>query len=168
VQSRIITSSAPETRLAGSCLAECLQAGDVVLLTGDLGAGKTVLAKGVAQGLGIEAPVTSPTFNILLVYRGRLVLNHFDLYRLDDPQQLTDVDYYGTLESGGVSLVEWGDRFPASVPAEHLVVALTISGDTARDILCTAHGSRSGSLLRCWSDICRRADLHVDSRSEDT
>jgi tRNA threonylcarbamoyladenosine biosynthesis protein TsaE len=167
VRGRIITSSAAETQAAGSCLASCLQSGDVVLLSGDLGAGKTVLAKGVAEGLGVESSVTSPTFNILLVYQGRLTLNHFDLYRLDSEEQLVDVDYFGTLESGGVSIVEWGDRFPDAVPADHALIELGMSGDTARDLACSAQGSRGEQLLDCWFEECRRADLHVSAGSED-
>lgn len=159
---RIITSLAEETFVAGAALAECLQAGDVVLLTGDLGAGKTVLAKGVAEGLGVEAAVTSPTFNILLVYQGRLTLNHFDLYRLERPEELVDIDYFGTLESGGASLVEWGGRFPEYVPSEHVAVHLEISGDTARDLKCAAAGERGERLLACWLERCIQADLHVD------
>jgi tRNA threonylcarbamoyladenosine biosynthesis protein TsaE len=159
---RIITSSFEETLLAGEALAECLQADDVVLLSGDLGAGKTVLTKGIAQGLGVDASVTSPTFNILLVYQGRLTLNHFDLYRLETAEQLADVDYFGTLESGGVSVVEWGDRFARVRPREYLLVDLAISGDTARDLTCSATGNRSEELLRCWMDACVRSDLHID------
>lgn len=162
VGARIITSAAEETFAAGAELGACLQADDTVLLTGDLGAGKTVLAKGVAEGLGIASPVTSPTFNILLVYQGRLTLNHFDLYRLEQAEELVDIDYFGTIESGGVSLVEWGDRFSQSVPAEHLAVHLAISGDTARDLRCTATGNQGERLLACWRDRCIRADLHVD------
>ncbi len=164
---RIISSSAAETQAAGASLAECLQADDVVLLAGDLGAGKTVIAKGVAQGLGVEAPVTSPTFNILLVYRGRLTLNHFDLYRLDDPDQLVDMDYFGTLESGGVSIVEWGDRFPSAIPADHLLCRSRDQRRHGTRPPVLVQGSRSERLLECWSEACRRADLHVDAGSED-
>ena len=83
-------------------LAPLLVAGDVVLLSGDLGAGKTQLTKGVAEGLGVAEPVTSPTFNILLVHQGRLPLYHFDLYRLERADELEDLDYYATLEADGV------------------------------------------------------------------
>lgn len=162
MRGRIITSSAEETHEAGAALARCVRADDVVLLTGDLGAGKTVFAKGFAEGLGIDAPVTSPTFNILLVYRGRLSFNHFDLYRLENATELVDIDYFATLESGGVTLVEWGDRFVEASPDDHLAVALSISGDTARDLACTSSGSSSRALLECWLEQCLQADLHVD------
>ncbi len=110
------TESAAQTMAAGEALAPLLVAGDVVLLSGDLGAGKTQFAKGVAEGLGVVEPVTSPTFNILLVHQGRLPLYHFDLYRLEHADELEDLDYYATLESDGVCLVEWGDRFTEAAP----------------------------------------------------
>ena len=75
--------------------------------------------------------------------------------------QLVDIDYYETLESGGVSLVEWGDRFPDSVAVDRLDLRLIISGDTARDIGCSATGSRSERLLGCWLERCTQADLSV-------
>ncbi|TLM81171.1 MAG: tRNA (adenosine(37)-N6)-threonylcarbamoyltransferase complex ATPase subunit type 1 TsaE, partial [Actinobacteria bacterium] len=80
---RISTESDTATRACGQALAPLLDAGDVLLLSGDLGAGKTQLTKGIGVGLGVAEPVTSPTFNILLVHEGRIPLYHFDLYRLD-------------------------------------------------------------------------------------
>jgi tRNA threonylcarbamoyladenosine biosynthesis protein TsaE len=100
-----------------------LRAGDVVLLSGDLGAGKTQFVQGVARALGVaEGEVTSPTFNILLSYEGTatggspITLNHFDLYRLEKAEQLVDIDFAGVLESGGVCFIEWADKFPAAMP----------------------------------------------------
>ena len=107
----IHTESPLATRSCGAAVAPLLRAGDVLLLCGDLGAGKTQLTKGIAEGLGVAEPVTSPTFNILLVHEGRIPLYHFDLYRLERAEQLEDIDYWGTLEGDGVSVVEWGDRF---------------------------------------------------------
>jgi tRNA threonylcarbamoyladenosine biosynthesis protein TsaE len=146
----IPTASEQETAEAGVRLAGLLEPGDVLALTGDLGAGKTALTKGVARGLGVSEPVVSPTFNILLVHEGRLALHHFDLYRLEDEAQLEDVDFYGTLEAGCVSLVEWGDRFPAALPPDHLEVALHITGDTTRRIELSPGGTRSRVLAEAW------------------
>ncbi|HSK46403.1 MAG TPA: tRNA (adenosine(37)-N6)-threonylcarbamoyltransferase complex ATPase subunit type 1 TsaE, partial [Coriobacteriia bacterium] len=87
------TSSSNATQACGAQLAHLVDAGDVLLLTGDLGAGKTQLTKGLAAGLGVAEPVTSPTFNMLLVHEGRVPLYHFDLYRLDRADQLDDLDY---------------------------------------------------------------------------
>ncbi|MEL7667055.1 MAG: tRNA (adenosine(37)-N6)-threonylcarbamoyltransferase complex ATPase subunit type 1 TsaE [Actinomycetota bacterium] len=149
------TQSVGETERAGRLLARHLQAGDVIALAGDLGAGKTHLVQGVADGLGVEGAVTSPTFNILLVHSGSLPLYHLDLYRLDDPAQLEDIDFYATLEGDGVSLIEWGDRFPDELPADHLLVEISRVGETARGFRLTPGGPRSAVLAAAWSRSMR-------------
>ncbi|MGV8082212.1 MAG: tRNA (adenosine(37)-N6)-threonylcarbamoyltransferase complex ATPase subunit type 1 TsaE [Coriobacteriia bacterium] len=148
------SSSAAATEHLGELLAPLLQPGDVLVLSGDLGAGKTQLTKGVARGLGVAEHVTSPTFNILRVHEGRLPLYHFDLYRLEDADQLEDIDYWGTLESDGVSLVEWGDRFASAVPDECVIVRFTIVGDTEREIEIEPRGPRGEELTRAWIGAC--------------
>jgi tRNA threonylcarbamoyladenosine biosynthesis protein TsaE len=139
-----------DTAELGRLLAPLLATDDVVTLTGDLGAGKTCLVKGVASGLGVREVVTSPTFNIVLVHPGRLTLYHVDLYRLDVADQLTDIDFSGVLESGGVAFVEWGERFPGALPADHLAVSLTITGDYSRDLALTPGGARARVLADAW------------------
>lgn len=146
----IHTSSPLATRSCGAAVAPLLRAGDVLLLCGDLGAGKTQLTKGIAEGLGVAEPATSPTFNILLVHEGRIPLYHFDLYRLERAEQLEDIDYWGTLEGDGVSVVEWGDRFGASVPADCLIVRLLMAGDEERDLVLEPTGSRAVELAQSW------------------
>lgn len=146
----IETTSAEETRRAGEVLGRCVRAGDVVALTGDLGAGKTVIAKGVAEGLGIETPVTSPTFNILVLHRGQVDLAHFDLYRLEVAAELEDIDFRGVLESGAVCLIEWGDRFSGELPHDILTVSITITGDESRRIAIDASGPASGAIAHAW------------------
>jgi tRNA threonylcarbamoyladenosine biosynthesis protein TsaE len=152
----IRTRSAAETVLAGLALAPCLRAGDVVVLTGDLGAGKTTLTQGVAEGLGVQEPVVSPTFNILVVHQGRLTLNHLDLYRLAREQELEDIDFYGTLESGGVSLIEWGDRFLGALPPDRLEVSLHLEDAKGRSIEVGGTGKRSAELAAAWLAACAR------------
>lgn len=142
------------TQACGSALAGSLEPGDVLLLSGDLGAGKTQLTKGLAEGLGVAEPVTSPTFNILLVHQGRLPLYHFDLYRLEDADQLEDLDYYAVLEGDGVAVVEWGDRFAEAAPLDGVAVTLTILGDTERRIEAIALGSRGERILDSWMAAC--------------
>lgn len=106
------TSSTAETIELGRRLGELLRAGDVLVLTGDLGAGKTQLTKGIARGMGVGGDVTSPTFTIEMVYQGTdLELDHFDLYRLDDPDQLEDTGLFDVLGADGVCVIEWGEQF---------------------------------------------------------
>ncbi len=150
----IQTFSAEQTALCGRVLAPLLGVGDVLLLSGDLGAGKTQLTKGIAWGLGVAEPVTSPTFNILLVHEGRLPLYHFDLYRLDHAWQLEDLDYYATLEADGVSVVEWGDRFAEAAPLDGVSVTLCIEDDVKRRIDLRPLGPRGATLSGLWATEC--------------
>lgn len=151
----VITSdSDTATRAAGHALAAIVAPGDVVVLSGDLGAGKTQLAKGLAAGLGVTEPVTSPTFNILLVHEGRIPLYHFDLYRLEFAEQLDDLDYWATLEADGVSVIEWGDRFASAIPEECVVVRIRITSDAGRALGVEARGVRGEELASRWAAAC--------------
>ncbi len=127
-----MSSAGPQdTEWLGQLLAGFLTAGSVLSLTGDLGAGKTTLTRGLARGLQAAGPVASPTFTLLMEHpagaRG-LPLYHFDAYRLDDAQAFLDFDFDAYLEGGGVSVVEWGDRIQAVLPARTLHLALTHAG----------------------------------------
>lgn len=120
-----VSTAAEATYAYGRALGACLQDGDVVLLKGDLGAGKTCFSQGVARGLAIEADVVSPTFTIMIEYTdGHIPLYHFDLYRLDDESQLEDIDFYYMVDTRtpGACLIEWADRFPNEMPDEYLEV----------------------------------------------
>jgi len=150
----ITTESEAATQAVGGALAPLVAPGDVLVLSGDLGAGKTQLTKGLARGLGVAEPVTSPTFNLLLVHEGSIPLYHFDLYRLETAAQLDDLDYWGTLEADGVSVVEWGDRFAEAVPADCVVVRIQITGDDTRALEVEARGARGESLASRWVDAC--------------
>jgi len=118
-----ITNSPADTEREGRLLGERLRAGDVVLLTGELGAGKTTFVRGVAQGTGSKAPVASPTFQLVRVYPGRLQLAHVDLYRIENSAELRDLGLEELAEQGAV-VVEWGDRIEvegaALIHIEHL------------------------------------------------
>ena len=108
---RVITHSPEETEQLGVRLAARLRAGDVIAFTGDLGAGKTALTRGIARGLGIEEPVTSPTYTVVNEYlSGRLPLFHFDMYRLHSADDLFDIGWEDYLERGGVCAVEWSEN----------------------------------------------------------
>ena len=134
------TGSAEETRALGESLAAVLRAGDVVLLQGDLGAGKTTLTQGVAKGLGIADYVQSPTFILVAEYDGRaadgtpLRLYHLDLYRLEGTSDLESIgfaDYLAPVD--GVSVVEWPERASGELPEEHLLIRLeSLDGDRRR------------------------------------
>lgn len=144
------TASAEETERAGALLGTLLRAGDVVALSGDLGAGKTHLVQGVAVALGVDEPVTSPTFNLLLVHPGPLPLYHFDLYRLERESELEEIGFFETVEGDGVSMIEWGDRFPNALPADRLLVVLHRTGEAQRRIEPVAGGPRSETLAAEW------------------
>jgi tRNA threonylcarbamoyladenosine biosynthesis protein TsaE len=111
----ISTSSPEETEAAGEALAATLAVGDLLLLAGELGAGKTTFVRGVARGLGISARVQSPTFQLVRVYPGRIQLAHVDLYRLESAAELADLGLDDLLDEGVVA-VEWGDRLRLDYP----------------------------------------------------
>jgi len=106
----IETRSAGETFAFGRRMAAGLRPGDIVAMTGDLGAGKTVLAQGLCAGLGVDEPVTSPTFTLVQEYRGRMPVRHLDFYRIERPGDLVELDLPGLFESGAVCLIEWAER----------------------------------------------------------
>lgn len=129
------TNSPAETRAFGERLASQLQAGDVLLLLGDLGAGKSELTRGIAKGLGITATVASPSFTILNVYEeGRVPLYHFDWYRLNDVEELYEMGMDEYLGGDGVAVVEWPTQCPEAIPESCLEVRIAPVGETARDI----------------------------------
>ena len=146
------TTSPEATKQLASTLSRYLRAGDVIVLSGDLGAGKTQFVQGVAAGLGVRSQVTSPTFNILLSYlEGSLPLHHFDLYRLDDADELEDIGFYETLDADGVSFVEWGEKFPDALPYGYLEVTITVDAEDNRAVRAHAYGDRARCLLTVWA-----------------
>ncbi len=145
-----ISHSAAQTHRLGARLGELLQAGDVLLLEGDLGAGKTVFAQGVAEGLGIQDPVTSPTFTLIHEYEGRLPLYHVDLYRLAGDPDAAAIGLEEYLWGEGVTLIEWPDRAGRLLPPERLTIALrpvAPQADSKRAIRLTPTGERFAQLI---------------------
>ena len=115
---RTVTSSSPEETInLGIEIGRVLKPGTVILLSGELGSGKTVLTKGMAQGLGVETPdlVTSPSFVIMNIYPARLPIYHIDLYRVNNPREVEDIGLDEYIDGDGVAVVEWGDYLPASL-----------------------------------------------------
>ena len=150
-----VSTSVEDTQRMAHLLAPLLVFGDCIELTGDLGAGKTHFTQGLAVGLSIKDQVISPTFNLLLTYEGgRLPLFHFDLYRLDDELELEDIGFYDACEDAGVVCIEWGEKFPAAMPEDRLVVRIC-AGDVCADaslrmVQLEAYGSRAQALRDAW------------------
>ena len=150
---RFTSQSPRDTASLGEALGTCLRPGDIILLSGDLGAGKTQLVQGVAAGLGASETPLSPTFNIVLTYgSGRIPLHHFDLYRLDEPSQLEDIGMREYLDSDGACFVEWADKFPQSFP-EHLRIDIAKGTGDSRVLDVSAVGPRYCALMDDWEAI---------------
>lgn len=151
MQQDLITHSEAETEALGATLGRLLQAGDVLALVGDLGAGKTCLARGVARGLGVNESVTSPTFILVAEYStaAGFPLHHADCYRLE--QAAAEAQAIGLDElllDEGVAVVEWAERIESLLPADHLRIVLTVLDDTRRELGFEPHGARAAQLLQ--------------------
>lgn len=133
-----------ETYNLGRMLAQLIKSGDMICLVGELGAGKTILTQGICSGLGIKEDVTSPTFTVVNVYEAaNTTVYHFDLYRLDNSEELYDIGFYEYINSGGISFVEWSDKFFAEVPEDYLLIEIKYAEiQTQRLIAISAQGSR--------------------------
>jgi tRNA threonylcarbamoyladenosine biosynthesis protein TsaE len=136
----ILCATAAETMAVGRRLAGLLWAGDVVLIEGELGAGKTTFVAGLAEGLGVEEPITSPTFILMRTYPGFLSLTHADVYRLETLAEVEDLELTEAAAEG-VLAVEWGTAIEQWMPASHLVVRLTVEDDEQRRVELVPHGS---------------------------
>lgn len=137
------THSVDETRAVAGALGEMAQAGDVVLLAGDLGAGKTAFAQGYGAALGVETRMTSPTFTLANRHEGRLTLHHLDVYRLEQMREVMELGLYELLDGTSAMLVEWGDAIAPVLPSEHLEVRLVLGeGDDDRILSFRPVGAR--------------------------
>jgi tRNA threonylcarbamoyladenosine biosynthesis protein TsaE len=142
----------PEATFAlGVKLGRALTASDFVGLDGALGAGKTLFARGVAQGAGIAVDdVSSPTYAILQSYRGRLTLHHADLYRLTGEDDLFSTGYFEVLDTEGALVVEWASKVSSAIPVDALMVKFEVTGLQTRRLTCVPTGPRSSALLGRW------------------
>jgi tRNA threonylcarbamoyladenosine biosynthesis protein TsaE len=151
--------SADDTRAVGEALAGLLRRRDAVILTGELGAGKTTLVQGIARGLGVTEQVVSPTFTLVREYHGRLEVAHVDVYRLERIQDVMDLGLEEMGDGEAVLLVEWGDAVEEVLPADHLTIELTGGEDdeTRRLVFSPGGGTwverweRLEGLLAPWS-----------------
>jgi tRNA threonylcarbamoyladenosine biosynthesis protein TsaE len=164
----ITSYSSTQTQHLGMCLGNLLRGGELILLEGRLGTGKTTFTQGLAQGLGINDVINSPTFTLLKEYKGQprfapeaparatrqvgLTLYHFDLYRLDDPEEIIDLGFEDYFYSSGVCVIEWADKAEEFWPAEQLCVQIKMMSETKRELLFMATGTRYCELLKQFQE----------------
>lgn len=149
-------NSIEETTAIGEALGKMLNAGDIICLTGDLGTGKTHITKGIAKGLNITDYITSPTFTIVNEYdNGRLKLNHFDVYRVSDPDEIYAIGFDDYIFSDAVSIIEWANYIEDILPQDYLHINIKKDlekGETFRTITLTPYGERYNYVkeLKIW------------------
>jgi tRNA threonylcarbamoyladenosine biosynthesis protein TsaE len=151
------TKAVEQTKELAAAIAVLARAGDIVLLSGDLGAGKTAFVQGFARAIGIEEQVTSPTFTIAKSYEGTgLRLNHLDVYRLEHLQEAEDIGLAELVDDGSVTIIEWGEAVAPVLPADYLAVALAYGdGDDDRLLSLRPIGHRWSARTRALTDAVR-------------
>ncbi len=138
-----ILKNLDETRRFGQKLASYLTPNTIIALTGDLGAGKTTLSKAIAQGLGVNETLTSPTFTIVCEYdTGRLPLYHFDVYRVNDSEELFEIGFEDYLHRGGVCLIEWANLLEEGLLPEGIITINLEYGDSEDERILTIEGAQ--------------------------
>ncbi|MEM7140840.1 MAG: tRNA (adenosine(37)-N6)-threonylcarbamoyltransferase complex ATPase subunit type 1 TsaE [Actinomycetota bacterium] len=139
---RLVTAAPATTQAVAAAFEPLLVDGDLLVLVGDLGAGKTAFTQGLCAALGVTEPVTSPTFTLANRYEGRLTVNHLDVYRIEALEEAQDLALVELLDDG-VTLIEWGDVILPALPADRLDVRITFGeGDDDRELALTAVGER--------------------------
>jgi len=151
------TASAEQTKEMAAVVAEHVRPGDLLLLVGDLGAGKTTFAQGFARALGVEEAVTSPTFTLARTYPGRLSMHHVDVYRLERMSEVGDLALGELIDSNGVTLIEWGDAIAPVLGSDYLEVRMVFgAGDDDRRLELTAYGQRWSARSRAVAEAAAR------------
>lgn len=150
---RFQSANAEATQALGRALGQLARGGDFVACSGPLGAGKTTLIQGFAEGIGVgqDYYVRSPTFTLMQEYHGRLPLYHFDFYRLSHDDDVWDIGFEDYLEAGGVMIVEWADKFPAILPAARLDLCIEITAAEQRCIEWIAMHPSHARYLSSWT-----------------
>lgn len=145
---RFKTNNARETEQLGMAIGKALKGGEVIAMTGDLGAGKTTLTKALAKSLGIDEHVTSPTFTIVNEYEGRLKLFHFDVYRIADIEEMYDLGFEEYIYGDGVSIIEWSNLIKEILPEDTINIEILASGDDTRTISLSGKGKKFDNLVK--------------------
>lgn len=153
----MVSNSAAQTQNIGMKLGKSAAAGDVILLVGPLGAGKTCLTQGIARGLGIHEYTASPSFVLVREYQGKLPLYHIDLYRLDKIEEVTQLGLDDYLYGKGVCVVEWADKGLTVLPGEHLLIEMQVISPLKRKLSFTPRGTRYLEMLSKLKNECRGA-----------
>jgi tRNA threonylcarbamoyladenosine biosynthesis protein TsaE len=156
------THSPAATQKLGKLIGASAEAGDIILLSGPLGAGKTCMVQGIARGLGIKDDTPSPTFMLAREYRGRLRLFHIDLYRLDF-QEISELGIDEYLYGQGVTVIELAEKDPELFGGEHLLIEIAYAGENARHINIKASGARYEKLLAALETSISAGDALVPS-----
>jgi tRNA threonylcarbamoyladenosine biosynthesis protein TsaE len=151
-----VTHGVDETRKLAAALGEVARPGDLLLLCGDLGAGKTAFVQGYAEALGVTDPVTSPTFTLANQYSGRLDVHHLDVYRLEQLGEVADLGLFELLDNSAVVLIEWGDAIEPVLPSDYLEVTFTFGdgeGDDDRRLVFNPVGQRWSARARALAEL---------------
>ncbi|MDK2800443.1 MAG: tRNA threonylcarbamoyladenosine biosynthesis protein TsaE [Clostridiales bacterium] len=146
-----ISNSPEETEKIAYDIAKYLTAGDVVCLDGDLGAGKTAFTKGIAKAFEVEDYVTSPTFTIINEYNGKLPIYHFDVYRINDIDEMYEIGFEEYIDGDGISIIEWADNIKEILPSSYLKITITKDiekSENYRQILIEAIGKEYEKVMR--------------------
>jgi tRNA threonylcarbamoyladenosine biosynthesis protein TsaE len=155
----ITTTGADETRQLGTWLGKLAQPGDIFLLSGNLGVGKTCLTQGIVWGLDSQEYALSPTFVLMRELHGRLPLYHIDLYRLDQIAEISDLGLDDYLYGQGVCVIEWAEKGLAVLPSEHLLVEIEYVDDSGRKFRMQAQGKRYEKLLSSLAGFVKKGIL---------
>ena len=143
-----VTHSPEETAHLAGTIGKIIREGTVICLDGELGVGKTLFVRALAHTLGVESDVTSPTFNLMNIYEAACPIVHFDLYRIASEEELEDIGFFEYAEATeGLVLIEWAEKFPDAMPADHLSVRIEALNDEERQFTFVAKGKKSRALL---------------------
>ena len=145
---KLVSHSAEQTQRLGVQLGEFAQGGDIFLLTGNLGSGKTCLTQGIAWGLGVKGYASSPSFVLVREYHGRLPLYHMDFYRLDDIAEIVGLALEEYLNGEGICVIEWAEKGLDVLPGEHLLINMTYISENIRSVVLEPKSERYLKLLK--------------------